>query len=82
MMRCVRYYPLCLVVSLLLLTAGFPAWGAVPSTMSVQGVLQNDDGTLVPDGPHDLTFRLWDADKQQGKNSKEIGHKIDQHDAT
>lgn len=32
-----------------------------PSTMSYQGVLTNDNGTFVPDGNYNLTFRLYDV---------------------
>lgn len=38
-----------------------PADAEVPGTMSIQGVLQNADGSLVADGPHELTFTLYDA---------------------
>jgi hypothetical protein len=49
------------VLSLAALLAASLSFADAPSTMSYQGVLTNDDGTLVADGNYNLTFRLYDV---------------------
>jgi len=49
------------VVLLVSVIASSVALADAPSTMSYQGVLTNDDGTFVPDGSYNLTFRLYDV---------------------
>lgn len=46
---------------LLLAVASTPAFAGSPSTMSYQGVLTDNSGNLVADGPYDLTFGLYDV---------------------
>jgi hypothetical protein len=46
------------LVALAVLTATL-AW-AVPPTMNFQGSLKDDLGAPVPNGPYDLTFRIYD----------------------
>jgi hypothetical protein len=43
----------------LALIAG-PAFGAVPQTMSYQGVVTDLAGNVVPDGPHNFVFTIYD----------------------
>jgi hypothetical protein len=38
------------------------ATALVPPLISYQGVLTDNAGTLVPDGPQDFTFSIWDAE--------------------
>lgn len=49
-----------IIFLLMVLLSPVVVWSTVPHTMSLQGVLQNDDGSLIADGPHDLTFTLYD----------------------
>ena len=39
--------------------AVLPGLSAVPQIMSYQGVLTDDDGVPVPDGPYALTFAIY-----------------------
>lgn len=52
-----------LLVSLLFASLGATglSHAQVPETMSYQGVLTDGAGTIVPDGPYNLTFTLYDA---------------------
>jgi hypothetical protein len=52
---------LLLFLVLLAIVPATPALAAGPLTMSYQGVLMNDSGDLVPDGPYTLTFRIYDV---------------------
>ena len=47
------------IVLLSCLAATTVARAQPPATMSYQGVLTDGSGNLVPDGPYDLTFRLY-----------------------
>jgi len=38
-----------------------PAFGAVPQTISYQGVLTDGSGVIVPDGPHNFAFSLFNV---------------------
>src|SRR5258706_1782133 len=38
-----------------------PAFGALPQTISYQGVLTDGSGAIVPDGPHNFAFSLFIA---------------------
>ena len=49
------------VVLLACLLVPASALADAPSTMSYQGVLTNGDGTFVPDGNYNITFRLYDV---------------------
>ncbi len=54
-----------LLVLFLLFALVFPldaARGAMPKTMSYQGVLRRSNGNVVPDGNYQLTFRLYDSE--------------------
>jgi hypothetical protein len=37
------------------------AWGTVPQTLSFQGTLRDGNGSLVPDGDYQVTFRIYDV---------------------
>ncbi len=37
-----------------------------PQTMSYQGVLRHEDGSAVPDGEYEITFRLYDSEAARG----------------
>ena len=45
--------------ALLSLIVTGPSWGAIPQTMSYQGLLQTAGGATVPDGNYGVTFRLY-----------------------
>ncbi len=47
--------------TLLLVFAISTSWGAIPETISYQGVLTDATGVAVPDGTYNLTFKLYDA---------------------
>jgi hypothetical protein len=47
------------LLALLIVLLAPASFGAIPKTMSYQGVLKNVDGTLVPDGNYSMTFRLY-----------------------
>jgi hypothetical protein len=47
-------------MTLLVLTVAGVSFGAMPRTISYQGVLKDSDGTPVADGVYELTFRLYD----------------------
>ena len=49
------------VAILVALAVAVPSSAAVPRTISYQGVLRQMDGNVVPDGPYDITFRLYDV---------------------
>jgi hypothetical protein len=51
--------------SLLVLSLIMPAASAaqVPQTLSYQGVLTDNAGSIVTDGPYDLTFRIFNVDQ-------------------
>jgi hypothetical protein len=36
-------------------------WGALPRTISYQGILTDNNDVIVPDGSYSITFRLYDA---------------------
>jgi hypothetical protein len=44
-----------------------PLLAAVPTTLTIDGVLSAPGGGAVVDGPYKLTFALWDADKDGTK---------------
>ena len=46
----------------LTLLAHRPSAAQVPQLMSYQGVITDNAGIIVPDGPHDLTFRIFNVD--------------------
>ena len=50
-----------LILGFILLASlvALPALATVPSTMSYQGVLTDAGGNLVPDGPYNLTFKIY-----------------------
>ena len=50
-----------LLVLVVLLGLAVTAHAQAPSTMSYQGVLTDVSGNIVPDGPYDLTFRIYDV---------------------
>lgn len=50
-----------LAATLVALAVSGPAAAVVPPLISYQGVLTDNAGVLVPDGPHDFTFTIWDA---------------------
>ncbi len=52
--------PRLLVVGLLLVAA-WPAQAAIPQTMGYQGLLLGADNAPVPDGPYDLTFKIYNV---------------------
>jgi hypothetical protein len=52
-----RFLPLSLALALLF--AAGAAFGQVPNTMSYQGLLTDNAGVAVPDGPYNLTFKLY-----------------------
>lgn len=49
------------LLCLLLLDPGAPQAGDVPHLLNFQGRLDDDQGQVVPDGVHMLTFRLFNA---------------------
>ncbi len=49
------------VLSLLFILAACTAEAQIPSTISYQGVLNDDTGTPVPDGDYDMTFRIYNV---------------------
>lgn len=49
------------LAAVLVLVPGTPALAGSPSTMSYQGVLTDNSGNMVADGPYSLTFRLYDV---------------------
>ena len=56
-----RFIRTALLGACLLVAAAPLAHAATPSTLSYQGVLTDGGGNLLPDGPYNLTFRIWDA---------------------
>jgi hypothetical protein len=46
---------------IVLSTAVVPAIAQIPRTISFQGVLADAAGTLIPDGPQDLTISIYDV---------------------
>jgi len=49
-------------MTVVLFLAAACATAAIPSTISYQGVLNDDTGTPVPDGDYDMTFSLYDVE--------------------
>ncbi len=41
----------------------------VPQTISYQGLLKQADGSAVPDGNYDITFRLYDSPARRRSRS-------------
>jgi hypothetical protein len=52
---------LAVLAALLLVCAAAPALPQVPQTLSYQGVLTDNAGTLVPDGNYAITFSIFDV---------------------
>jgi hypothetical protein len=52
---------ICISILTSLLLIATLAWGTVPQTLSFQGTLRDGNGSLVPDGDYQVTFRIYDV---------------------
>jgi hypothetical protein len=57
--RAVKHFAMLLTIAAGLAAA--PALAAVPQTMSYQGVLTDNLGNLVPDGPYNFVFKIYNV---------------------